>query len=126
MLMTENQRNKIFFFFLQGLGYGEISSQLSISKNTVKLFCKSNNLGENVLFCKGCGEAFEKNTIGRPAHFCSVKRYKKWWVNTHQRTVYEKECPVCYQLFRAVSKKSQIYCSTGCYHLSRRAGMKHE
>ena len=69
--MTKEQQNTIVLLRRQGLGYGAIADKIQTTKNAVRLFCKRNNLGEGVTFCKECGKPFITKKRGRPASFFS-------------------------------------------------------
>ena len=42
--MTESQKQQIISFRRQGIGYLKIAQELGISQNTVKSYCRRNNL----------------------------------------------------------------------------------
>ena len=42
--MTENQKAQICALRKQGVGYMKIAQQMGISQNTIKSFCRRNNL----------------------------------------------------------------------------------
>ena len=43
--MTDHQKTKIAEMRKAGCGYSEISKALSVSRDTVKTFCRRNNIG---------------------------------------------------------------------------------
>ena len=60
--MNELQKEKIIEFRQLGLSYSKIADALGISINTIRIFCRRNNLGGYVegnkkidlTFCKNC------------------------------------------------------------------------
>ena len=42
--MTDAQKEQVRYLRCEGLGYGAIATRLGISENTVKSFCRRNNL----------------------------------------------------------------------------------
>ena len=46
--MTESQKQQILSFRRQGIGYLKIAQELGISQNTVKSYCRRNNLTKPV------------------------------------------------------------------------------
>jgi IS30 family transposase len=66
--MTNIQKNKIENMRKTGTSYGDIASMLNISVNTVKSYCRRNNLNAVVetenctgkVCCKVCGTDLEK------------------------------------------------------------------
>lgn len=115
--MTKEQQNTIVLLRREGLGYGAIADKIEVTKNAVRLFCKRNNLGEGVSFCKECGKPFIIKKRGRPALYCSSKCCDKWWRshNESKRTEYHKKCCVCGTDFITRSHKNQKYCSRACF-----------
>lgn len=68
--MTESQKQQIISFRRQGIGYLKIAQELGISQNTVKSYCRRNNLTKPIKtteipkqteetkhFCLQCGVA---------------------------------------------------------------------
>ncbi len=58
--MTDAQKEQVRYLRCEGLGYGAIATRLGISENTVKSFCRRNNLTgvaskEPVVVCRNCG-----------------------------------------------------------------------
>ena len=115
--MTKEQQNTIVLLRRQGLGYGAIADKIQTTKNAVRLFCKRNNLGEGVTFCKECGKPFITKKRGRPAMYCSSKCCDKWWHehNENKRTEYHKKCCGCGKKFITRSHQNQKYCSRTCF-----------
>lgn len=61
--MTDAQKEQVRYLRCEGLGYGAIATRLGISENTVKSFCRRNNLTgvaskEPVVVCRNCAGRF--------------------------------------------------------------------
>ena len=68
--MTDAQKEKIRFWRMEGLGYGTIAARLGLSENTVKSFCRRNNLTgvaakETPTTCRHCGADLSLSPAGR-------------------------------------------------------------
>ena len=135
--MTESQKQQIISFRRQGIGYLKISQELGISQNTVKSYCRRNNLTKPVEitetprrieetehFCLQCGVSVPQDSKRKLKKFCSDQCRMKWW-NAHRELVRHKkaaetECPNCHKRFVAVSGRK--YCSHSCYIAHRFGG----
>ena len=138
--MTELQKQKIISLRRQGIGYLKIAQELGISQNTVKSYCRRNNLtkadeiiepkemfAETEHFCLQCGAAVLQNEKRKLKKFCSDKCRMKCW-NSHRDMVKHKneseiECPNCHKYFTAVMGRK--YCSHSCYISHRFGGDSH-
>ena len=139
--MTESQKQQIISFRRQGIGYLKISQELGISQNTVKSYCRRNNLTKPVEiieipkrieetehFCLQCGVSVLQDSKRKLKKFCSDQCRMKWW-NSHRELVRHKkaaetECPNCHKRFVAVSGRK--YCSHSCYIAHRFGGNSDE
>ena len=140
--MTENQRIQIVKLRDSGLGYGMIASQLGVSVNTVKSFCKRNKYngryfnqtvtlltGESTS-CENCGSTIIQISKRKKKRFCSDKCRNLWW-NAHldqvkRKAIYDFVCPHCNKHFHVYGDKSRKYCSHDCYIADRFGGGKNE
>lgn len=99
--MTDHQKTKIAEMRKAGCGYSEISKALSVSRDTVKTFCRRNNITvdsteepkEAAGICPECGKPITQISGRKPKRFCSPECRQKWW-NAHpervgQKAVYE-------------------------------------
>ena len=132
--MTDHQKTKIAEMRKAGCGYSEISKALSVSRDTVKTFCRRNNITvdsteepkETVGICPECGKPITQISGRKPKRFCSPECRQKWW-NAHpervvQKAVYEYVCPGCGQSFTAYGNSRRKYCSHECYVETRFKG----
>jgi len=135
--MNGLQKEQIALLRAEGKSYTKIADTLGLSINTVKSYCRRNNLGRNATimsdsmdgtFCCLCGVPL-KQTIGKKQkRFCSDKCRMAWW-NAHPEDVNHKTirsftCQTCGQSFDAYGKRERKYCSRTCYGRSK--AVRHE
>lgn len=137
--MNELQKQQIIELRNQGISYSKIADALGISINTIKSFCRRNNLGGHIgkenkqinkTFCKECGKELNQNLGKKPLKFCSDKCRVKWW-NTHpelvnRKAIYSFICTNCGEPFTAYGNSKRKYCSHSCYINHRFGGAIHE
>lgn len=136
--MTDIQKLKILEMRKSGCGYAEIAKVLFIPRNTVKTFCRRNNIEADSRViplekdtpgvCPECGNAIVQIPGHKPRRFCSSECRQKWW-NSHpeqitKKAVYSYICPECGSPFSAYGNKSRKYCSHVCYINARFKGDK--
>lgn len=134
--MTEYQREKTIEMRNAGCGYSEIAKELSISRDTIKTFCRRKNIEdgcsdkvekkENAACCSECGKPLVSTPGKKPKRFCNSVCRQKWW-NAHQnlpgrKAIYEYVCPVCGKPFTAYGNSRRKYCSHDCYIKARFKG----
>ena len=109
--MDEIQRQKIRKLRSQGYGYLRISTLLEISPNTIRSFCKKENIAgyinsgeqlrgkDNLQVCKQCGKKFYQIAGRKNKTFCSDSCCKVYWTlhkDKQRRLVPQKyNCIVC-------------------------------
>ena len=132
--MTSSEKERIAQYRNQGMGFTEISKLLGISINTVKSYCRRNNIA--VLetkpirvevkqphgTCKQCGVPLYQTEHHRERLFCSDKCRMKWWHNhrSESRRAVDLVCPTCGTSFR--TDRDRKYCSHACYIAARFGG----
>ena len=132
--MTDQQKMKTIEMRKAGCGYSEISKVLSVSRDTVKTFCRRNNITvdsteepkETAGICPECGKPITQMSGRKPKRFCSPECRQKWW-NAHQhqpgrKSIYEYVCPVCHTQFTVYGNSHRKYCSHECYIAARFKG----
>lgn len=135
--MTNEQREEIKKLRADGYGYNRVAKALGISVNTVKSFCRRNNLtgrrmkpktpaNEVIGLCKYCGISVEQNLGRKEKKFCSDKCRMKWWNNNldkvNRKAMYEFICPNCKKNFTVYGNSNRKYCSHECYVADRFGG----
>lgn len=113
-----------------------IAEQLGLSINTIKSFCKRNNImsgritGSNVHFCLQCHKSITQAEHQKTKKFCSDKCRQLWWAeNTAlipRDSQIERICPVCKTPFLSYKSKNRIYCSRTCYGKSKEVYHDHK
>jgi endogenous inhibitor of DNA gyrase (YacG/DUF329 family) len=130
--MTTLQKQQIKYMRGKGDSYAVIAAELGISENTVKSFCRRNNLGAGVKieppaqtteFCETCGNPLIHTTGSKRKRFCSDKCRLLWW-NDHpecinRKAVYNFTCSHCNAEFSTYGNKERKYCSHACYTADR-------
>ena len=134
--MTSYQKEHVHRMRSEGMSYSKIAACLGLSENTIKSYCKRNNLGsvsvapkiqqpdpktekESSDFCKNCGQPIEPRPGLKPRKFCSDKCRTTWW-NSHldqvsRKSVYHLKCAACGKPFESYGNKSRKYCTHTCY-----------
>ncbi len=144
LLMNDMQKSQIAAMRADGAGYVKIAKALSLSENTVKSFCRRNNLtdtdaahpalvlgnDEQAHFCLCCGNPVEQAAGRKEKKFCSDKCRMHWW-NTHRDKVRRRNgrnivCSCCGKTFEIHGGSGRKYCSHECYIADRFGGGCHE
>ena len=141
--MTISDSERITELRQQGFGYKRIADALSLPLNTVKSFCRRQNISqslqveqivpeetenemgdsgdttEDLSVCKQCGAPLIQSPNHRQRQYCSDICRKKWWYGHQENSSAAKEriCPGCGQNFMTV--RGSKYCSHACYIKSR-------
>ena len=135
--MNIQQKTEIASLRSQGFGYTKIAQALGLSKNTVKSYCKRNNLSGAALentdmpiftpsFCLECGKAITQVSGRKEKKFCSDECRHKWWnarpEKITRKAVYSYDCAVCGKTFTAYANSHRKYCCHACYIADRFKG----
>jgi len=119
--MTNEQKKIIQRLRSQGKTYNSIATDLSMSINTVKAFCRRSNLA--VSRCKLCGKPLIHIEKHKAKTFCNDYCRQAWWrVNRDQmnkKAIYFFTCKRCKQPFESYGNRSRKYCSHVCYIAER-------
>lgn len=137
--MNKLQKEQIIRLRMDGLGYTKIAQMLGISQNTIKSFCRRNNLAGQVgaqsiqtsvkqSFCKKCGKPLEDKDGGKSRKFCSDSCRLNWWKDhpelVNKKAIYHFTCACCGNKFNSYGNKERKYCSHPCYIKDRFEGKK--
>jgi len=118
----------------QGLGYKRIASELEISIDAVKYFCRKNGLTSTkdisshvyTSHCKECSQAIMQIRETKEKKFCTSNCRQSWWnKNRHQlnrKQGVEVKCTYCCIPFMAYQNEKRKYCSHECYIKDRFGG----
>ncbi|MDD4803117.1 MAG: RNA polymerase subunit sigma-70 [Syntrophomonas sp.] len=135
--MNGLQKEQITLLRAGSKSYAIIANTLGLSINTVKSYCRRNNLGGNATimsepmdgkFCFQCGMLLKQTSGKKQKRFCSDKCRIAWW-NAHPEEVNHKTvraftCQTCGQNFETYGKRERKYCSRTCYGKSK--AVRHE
>lgn len=129
--MNDEQQQKIISLRRDGAGYGSIATELGVSINTVKSFCRRNSLTapKTGTACEECGKPITQNPGRKRKRFCSDACRNKWW-NTHldlvrRKANYTFTCPACGKEFMVYGDSHRKFCSHDCYIAYRFRGVRH-
>jgi len=131
--MTQIQKDQIQKHRASGVGYTAISQIMGLPFNTVKSYCKRNNLGGKLAgkqstdvsqsFCKKCGMHIAQTAGRKEKKFCSTDCRLTWWKEhpelTQKKAVYSFSCMYCNTNFTAYGNKKRKFCSHACYVADR-------
>lgn len=133
--MNEIERQKIRKFRMQGYGYLKISELLNISPNTIRSFCKKENIAgyiktgeqlkgkDNLTICKQCNKKFYQIAGRKKKVFCSDACCKVYWSlhkDKQRRLVPQKyQCLICGKDYYEYPSRLRKYCSRECYYKSK-------
>lgn len=132
--MNVEEKSKIGKLRNMGFGYTKIAKQLNLSVDTVKSYCKRNNLGgvnvgNSVQLCDLCAKPVKQNAGRKVKRFCSDACRSAWW-SKHTQLVkrqanYECVCCNCGESFTSYGNKTRKYCCHACYIEHRFGGEHH-
>lgn len=121
--MTDIQKKQITEMRTNGMIFASIASELSLSINSVKSFCRRNNIMPMIKSkndrCKHC----VKKLVNTPGHrqktFCSRFCQQLYWREhpelMNRTAIILKRCPACGKEFSDYRGHSRKYCSHACY-----------
>lgn len=143
--MTRIEKERVRQMRLEGISHSQIASGLGLSVNTVKSYCRRNNLpGGGIAFapktddkgdntcCKQCGKRLVLNSKHKPKKFCSDKCRRAWWrvnnvVTPNRKAFYNLTCACCGKKFESYGNKDRKYCGHACYIKDRfKGGESHD
>jgi len=130
--MNHQQKEAIQQLREEGQSYSRIAELLGISDNTVKSYCRRNNLGGVALpasepvsetFCRQCGAPLKQIIGKKQKQYCSDQCRLAWW-NAHPEAVTHKSmrlftCQTCGRVFEGYGKRERKFCSRACYGKSK-------
>ncbi len=139
--MNDMQKSQIINMRAEGIGYVKIAKRMGLSENTVKSFCRRNNLTKSEAthplptlnnvsaehFCLQCGKLVEQNDKRKLKKFCSDKCRMAWWNSNRDKVKHKKstmlECQNCHKYFMVYGNSIRKYCSHACYITDRFGGV---
>ncbi len=131
--MTAAQKQRITYLRGRGDSYATIAADLGISANTVKSYCRRNNIGVAIKreqpvaanTCSNCGRPLRHTPGAKRKRFCSDECRMAWW-KAHPEAMNRKAfycfvCLSCGKEFEAYGNRHRKYCSRSCFGAMRRA-----
>ena len=128
--MDTIQRRSIEQKRASGASYSSIADALGLSINTVKSYCRRNNMSTEVLpdakpdygnNCENCGAYLTQ--AGKQRRFCSDTCRKAFWKAhpeyLNKKALYTITCAHCGVIFLSYGNKKRKYCSHPCYIAAR-------
>ena len=128
IFVNSEEKLKIRKMRLKGETYAKIAEIIGVPANTVKTFCRRNNLQsiefEGTKFqniCKNCKlKLIDARTNKK---FCGDKCRMIWWNKNPDKlckmAIHTFKCGHCNKTFEIYGKKNRVYCSRKCYFSSR-------
>ncbi len=122
--MTDEQKEAIKQMRSKGLGYAAIADAVLVPKNTVKSFCRRNDiyapaaLAPCAYSCKQCAKPIFQKPKQKPKTFCSDKCRLAWWLKNVADNKAVLTCKGCNTTFLSYDK-GRKHCSYECYTRDR-------
>ncbi len=121
--MNDMQKSQIINMRADGIGYRAIAKELDISENTIKSFCRNNNLSGTFTpkkcYCKECGKEIIQKEHTKKRIFCSERCKRSWWnknrIKLGKTKLEEHTCLNCHKPFKAYPHENRKYCCHTCY-----------
>ena len=133
--MSGDEIRRVRQLRLQGYGYKRIATEVGVSRDSVRNYCKKNNLfgpPEVILMnqevrnsrsdlCKYCGKTLTLEKYVNKRKFCSTLCRRKWWKEhpeegkQNEDAKYRLICQYCKNEFISYGNKNRKYCSHDCY-----------
>lgn len=126
MVLTPHLQEQIRTMRTAGVTYSKISEFLDLNVNSVKSWCRRNNIEPDVygmigvepegVWCRSCGTELSRE---RRAKFCSDTCRRAWWAAhpdlIKRRAFYQFSCTRCGAKFEAYGNSTRRYCTHSCY-----------
>ncbi len=130
--MTDRQKHTIADMRSLGFTYGEIVSFVKLPYNTVKSYCRREQLTPNEFRigdgagehdrCKNCGAVLEHRKGAKRKTFCSDRCRATWWNHIRVYAADNKSrhtCQCCGAEFESYGNTNRKYCGRECYIRAR-------
>lgn len=136
--MTDEQKKQIVSLRSRGVSYTDIASNLQLSRDTVKSYCRRNGVSTKECTekstsdcCEFCGKELKQTEGKKKKRFCSRECCLNWWhshpESINKKAVYSFKCACCGKEFTSYGNAKRKYCSHECYIADRfKKGGSHE
>jgi hypothetical protein len=124
-MITDKQKQIIKGMRRAGFPYSAIAESTGLPLNTVKSFCRRENVSVSVdsALCEYCGKPLEQRLGAKKRRFCNNKCRWNWWNRNREWANHKKNrrqiCQRCGVEFMSIGNKKRKYCSRDCYIKSR-------
>ncbi|HRS65807.1 RNA polymerase subunit sigma-70 [Desulfitobacterium sp.] len=125
--MTNEQKSTIMRLRSEGCKYAAIAEVVGLSINTVKSYCRRQNINATVAatpdengvpLCKQCGKPLEHMNGKKPRKFCSDACRHEWWKShpneINKKAFYTKTCVHCGKSYTVYGRPHSKYCCHEC------------
>lgn len=125
-MLTKHQKDSILALRYQGQSYRAVADSMGLSANTVKSFCRRNDVNkadeaeaaaENI--CRNCGAMLFQTPGAKKKFFCCDKCRYAWWNRHKSKHPYQLTCCYCGRKFISFGNKKRRFCGRECYRRSR-------
>ena len=135
--MTNEQRSTIMRLRSEGCKYTAIAEAVALSINTVKSYCRRQNINttavatlveSDVTHYKECGKPLERKDGKKPRKFCSDNCRHAWWKEhpneVNMKAFYTKACAHCGRSYTVYGRPHSKFCCHACsaQHRTKKAG----
>lgn len=128
--MTDEQKKQIVSLRSRGVSYTDIASNLQLSRDTVKSYCRRHGVStvecterSALDCCEFCGKELKQTEGKKKKRFCSRECCLNWWHNhpesINKKAVYSFRCACCGKEFTSYGNAKRKYCSHECYIADR-------
>ena len=135
--MTSEEKIKLRKMRFDGESYTKIAAVIGVSANTIKSFCRRNNLqniesenNEPKNTCKNCNKKLTVSEKQKPKIFCCDNCRFMWWKNNRdkmqKKAIYLIECKNCKKIFESYGNNKRVFCEHSCYVACRFSNLKME
>lgn len=125
--MTNEQKSTIMRLRSEGCKYTAIADAVGLSINTVKSYCRRQNINTFIetasdescaACCKQCNKPLERKDGKKPRKFCSDDCRHAWWKDhpneVNMKALYTKACAHCGRSYTVYGRPHSKFCCHAC------------
>jgi len=132
--LTQDEKDRIIQMRTDSMSYAKIALIIGISENTIKSFCRRNNINiapktvyEEIrgihTVCRQCGKPLTHTAKGQPKKFCSDACRRMWWKANenllNKKAYYMLTCAGCGTEFQSYGNRNRKFCGHPCFIKNR-------
>ena len=127
--MTDQEKNQIREYQLNGLEPKKISELMGLPHNTIKVHCYRHpvtkaEISDHKGVCRYCGKLLLHTPKKKRKHYCSDNCRMAWWKDNNaklnKKAFYHIICQHCGSEFVSYGNAKRKFCSRSCYAQSRK------